>query len=109
MECFLLNIDVFFDLCENHDENVFPEVSLIEPKYFGEDQNDDHPPHNVMKAQKLIADVYNALRSNEKLFMSTLLIIYYDEHGGFYDHVAPPNAVAPDDFKDQFLFKRFTG
>ena len=27
----------------------------------------------------------------------TLLIWLYDEHGGYYDHVPPPAAVAPDD------------
>jgi phospholipase C len=26
----------------------------------------------------------------------TLLIYTYDEHGGYYDHVAPPSAIAPD-------------
>jgi phospholipase C len=73
-----------------------PSLSLVEPKYFGLDQNDDHPPHNVMKAEKLIADVYNGLRSSPH-WESTLLIVYYDEHGGFYDHVIPPTAVPPDD------------
>ncbi len=50
-----------------------------------------------MKAEKLIADVYNSLRANEKLWESTLLILFYDEHGGFYDHVVPPRAVPPDE------------
>jgi phospholipase C len=29
----------------------------------------------------------------------TVLVFCYDEHGGYYDHVAPPRAVAPDDIK----------
>jgi phospholipase C len=74
----------------------FPDFVLIEPKYFGVDQNDDHPPHNVMKAQKLVADVYTAIRSNAQLWESTLLVVVYDEHGGFYDHVSPPSAIPPD-------------
>ncbi|HEY1216661.1 MAG TPA: alkaline phosphatase family protein, partial [Bryobacteraceae bacterium] len=87
--------------------DAFPEFALIEPKYFGETQTDDHPPHNVMKAEKLIADTYNALRSNESLWKSTLLVILYDEHGGFYDHVPPPsNAVAPDEHTSVFDFRR---
>jgi phospholipase C len=77
-------------------EGQLPQFSLIEPKYFGLDQNDDHPPHNVMKAEKLIADIYNGLRASAH-WESTLLVVYYDEHGGFYDHVVPPLAVAPDD------------
>ncbi len=87
--------------------DAFPEFVLIEPKYFGEAQNDDHPPHNVMKAEKLIADTYNALRSNQPLWESTLLVILYDEHGGFYDHVPPPSdSVAPDEYTRMFDFRR---
>jgi len=89
-------IDKFFKVCAQSEETV-PDFIFIEPKYYGLDQNDDHPPHNVMKAQKLVADVYNALRSNEALWESTLFVIFYDEHGGFYDHVQPPKAVPPDD------------
>ncbi|MEM5294348.1 alkaline phosphatase family protein [Burkholderia sp. JPY481] len=85
----------------------FPQFVLIEPKYFGEAQNDDHPPHNIMKAEKLIADTYNALRSNQALWERTLLVVLYDEHGGFYDHVSPPaDAVAPDGHTTSFDFKR---
>lgn len=88
-------------------EKDFPEFSLIEPKYYGLDQNDDHPPHNVMKAEKLIADVYNAIRTNDELWQSTLLVIFYDEHGGFYDHVVPESAVPPDDHKEQYDFTQY--
>jgi phospholipase C len=75
--------------------NKLPLFSYVEPRYNGEDQNDDHPPHDIMKAQRLIADVYNAIRQSD-LWNSTLLIVFYDEHGGFYDHVTPPSAVPPD-------------
>ncbi|RKE37785.1 phospholipase C [Paraburkholderia sp. BL23I1N1] len=96
--------DTFFDDAAGP-ANEFPAFVLIEPKYFGEAQNDDHPPHNIMKAEKLIADTYNALRSNQALWETTLLVILYDEHGGFFDHVPPPsNAVAPDEHTDNFPF-----
>ena len=91
-------IDHFFKEVANEAE--FPEFCLIEPKFAGRDQNDDHPPHNVMKAEKLIADVYNAIRSRAELWNSSLLVILFDEHGGFYDHVPPPAAVAPDEERD---------
>jgi phospholipase C len=92
-------IDQFFKEVANEAE--FPEFCLIEPKFAGRDQNDDHPPHNVMKGEKLIADVYNALRSRTELWNSSLLVILFDEHGGFYDHVPPPAAVNPDDKRDE--------
>jgi phospholipase C len=73
----------------------FPEFVFIEPQYYG-DGNDDHPPNNSMRAQQLIARVYNALRSNSDLWNESLLIVTYDEHGGFYDHEPPPAAKPPE-------------
>jgi phospholipase C len=87
-------IDHFYE--DVKDEQRFPDFALIEPKYAGQDQNDDHPPHNIMKGEKLIADLFNAIRSNAALWTSTLFIVTFDEHGGFYDHVPPPNCVNPD-------------
>ena len=97
-------ISSFFN--EVRDEKGFPSFAFIEPKYFGADQNDDHPPHNIFKAEKLIADVYNAIRSNPSLWESTLLVVAYDEHGGFYDHVEPPAAIPPDDHSEEWTFDR---
>ncbi len=59
-----------------------------------------------MLAQGLIARVYNAIRHNEELWNSTLLIVTYDEHGGFYDHVEPPTSVCPDEHKGDYSFDR---
>ena len=95
-------IDDFFQ--DVRDEKSFPDFVFLEPKYFGADENDDHPPHNVMKGEKVIADVYNAIRSNPDLWNSSLLVIFFDEHGGFYDHVTPPGAVAPDDHQVEYTF-----
>ena len=95
-------IDEFFE--DVRDEKSFPDFVFLEPKYFGADENDDHPPHNVMKGEKVIADAYNAIRSNPDLWNNSLLVILFDEHGGFYDHVTPPGAVAPDDHQGEYTF-----
>lgn len=58
--------------------------------------NDQHAPCDVRWGEQLIAEVYEALRANDKLWKQSALIVLYDEHGGFYDHVAPPKAVNPD-------------
>jgi phospholipase C len=87
-------------------EGDFPQFAFIEPDYMGVSGNDDHPPHDVMKAEKLIADVYNALRANAELWNRTLLVVVYDEHGGFYDHVVPPKAAPPDDHREEYNFDR---
>lgn len=94
------------------DKEDFPEFAFIEPKYFsvfGSTQNDQHPPHDMALGDGLIADVYNALRGNEALWQETLLVVLYDEHGGFYDHVVPPTTIPPDGDVDKhfgFDFRR---
>jgi len=80
---------------------ALPAYSFIEPQYFtnlftNQIANDQHPPHNVLYGEQLIAQVYNALRSNPGIWKSTLLIITCDEHGGCYDHVVPPKALPPE-------------
>ncbi len=75
----------------------FPSYCFIEPAYYQPGASDDHPPHDILEGERLIADVYNAIRRNDALWKSCLLVVLYDEHGGFYDHVAPPQGVPPPD------------
>jgi phospholipase C len=99
-------IDQFYEVTRGP-ESEFPEYCLIEPDFMGYDQNDGHPPHDIMRSEKLIADVYNAIRSNQALWQSTLLVVMFDKHGGFFDHVSPPAAVPPDDAKpSEYTFDR---
>lgn len=58
--------------------------------------NSEHAPHDVRWGEYLIADVYEALRANDAVWQSSVLVVIYDECGGFYDHVAPPAAPNPD-------------
>ncbi|XP_044501733.1 non-specific phospholipase C6-like isoform X2 [Mangifera indica] len=66
-------------------------------KDFGNPANDDHPSHDVANGQKLVKEVYETLRASPQ-WNETLLVITYDEHGGFYDHVETPyvNVPSPD-------------
>lgn len=76
-----------------------PSVVFIEPKYT-DDQissatpNDDHPPTGIPGGQALLLDIYNTLISNPALWAKTMMIVTYDEHGGFFDHVQPINIPA---------------
>jgi phospholipase C len=88
------------------DPDSFPEFVFIEPSYLWPDPNDDHPPHDVREGQRLIGSVYDALRENEKLWQSTLLVVTYDEHGGFYDHREPPAAEPPAAHREEYTFDR---
>lgn len=81
---------------------TLPAVSWIDPRFkdarvLGPDSNDDHPPSDVTAGQHLVLSVYNALR-NSPAWEKTLLIVTYDEHGGFYDHVTPPAAAGKPPF-----------
>jgi phospholipase C len=69
-------------------------VSWIDPNFIDLSvletaSNDDHPPSDVRAGQALVLEVYEALR-NSPGWQDTLLVVLYDEHGGFYDHVPPP-------------------
>jgi phospholipase C len=58
--------------------------------------NSQHPNYDVALGEQLIYDVYQAV-STGPAWSSTLLVITYDEHGGCYDHVAPPGGATPPD------------
>lgn len=89
-----------------------PNYSFVEPRYFASRwssnvPNDQHPPHNILYGEQLIAMVYNAVR-NSPNWPRTLLIVTYDEHGGCFDHVPPPAAVPPGGpYPDGFTFDRY--
>lgn len=69
-----------------------PPVVHLEPGYIV--GTDDHPPANAQAGQRLMHDVVRALQ-NSPQWPKTALLITYDEHGGFFDHVVPP--TMPDD------------
>jgi phospholipase C len=77
-----------------------PSVSWIDPAFtnfnpLGFPVNDDHPPADIKDGQDLALAVYDALAASPQWDRS-LLVIVYDEHGGFYDHVPPPRAADDD-------------
>ncbi len=80
--------------------NSLPEYTFIEPNYDTghnyQNGNSMHPLNDIRKGEQLVKDVYEALRKADS-WLGTMLIITFDEHGGFYDHVSPPKAVATGD------------
>jgi phospholipase C len=58
--------------------------------------NSQHPIDDVTPGEVLIKTIYEAIR-NSPHWDTSLLIVTWDEHGGFYDHVAPPTAIPPGD------------
>lgn len=72
---------------------TLPAVSIVDPA-FG--RFDEHNPQDVRLGESFAADVVAAVMHGPA-WPGTLLLWLYDEHGGYYDHVAPPAAVRPDD------------
>ena len=68
---------------------IEPQFDPVAPNNPMVPDNSGHPSGDFRRAQELIREVYNALRDSD-LWLSTALIVLFDEHGGFYDHVAPP-------------------
>lgn len=73
-----------------------PDVIYCEPFFndfataIGVHGNCNHPPLPMSYGETFLRKVYNALISNDAKWARTMLIICYDEHGGFFDHEAPP-------------------
>jgi phospholipase C len=82
----LAGIETFFTQAAT---GTLPQVSIIDPHFFGAGANDDHPDHDVRLGQVLIGSIYNALVLSPQ-WERCMFIVTYDEHGGFHDHVAPP-------------------
>ncbi len=97
------NFGLFTDFKADAANGTLAAYTFLEPSW-GATGNSQHPNYSVALGEQLIHDVYSSLRSGPA-WNQTLLIITYDEHGGCYDHVAPPaTAVPPDDTAGEFGF-----
>ena len=112
------------DFASDVQEGDLPAYTFIEPRHFDSRRfgksNSQHPIGRmfgltssgyVPLGEALIARVYTILRSNPQIWDSTLLIVTYDEHGGFYDRLPPPEVdptgdVARNGFKFDLLGPR---
>lgn len=103
----LQGTDAFHDaeeLLDHIREDSLPAYSFVEPDHgFGRGQgNSQHPGNNTtargsfVAGEALMAGIHNALVASPEVFAKTLLLITYDEHGGFFDHVPPLRVVSPD-------------
>jgi phospholipase C len=75
-----------------------PQVAFLSPTFIGSAtaENDEHPPANPQVGQQFSAKVIDALLHSPN-WSSSVFFQTWDEHGGYYDHVAPPEAPVPDD------------
>jgi len=85
----------FLSDCAN---GTLPAVSFVDPKFtlLLNTANDNHPESDIRNGDAFAAQVYNAVATSP-LWDSTVLVLNYDEWGGFFEHVSPPRALAPND------------
>ncbi len=75
---------------------TLPNVAFVDPSFVGEGDatsNDDHPANDLRAGDYFLSTIFNALASGPG-WEKTVLIINYDEWGGFFDHV-PPSRITP--------------
>jgi len=85
--------DFFWDA----EKGQLPPITWLDPAFA---YNDNHPPKHPALGEMFLASVYEALVASPQ-WKNMLVIITYDEHGGFFDHVAPPT-TDDDDAADGF-------
>jgi phospholipase C len=96
-------IDQFYQDCTN---GTLPAVSFVDPLLTSSPLvgdtggTDDHPHSDIRNGEAFLASVYNAIVSSPN-WSSTVLVINFDEWGGFFDHVPPP--VVPIEPAEQSL------
>ncbi|MES1246450.1 MAG: alkaline phosphatase family protein, partial [Actinomycetota bacterium] len=89
----------FFKQCRT---GKLPAFSFVDPNYTftdagpasGNQGNDDHPHADIRAGEYFLSQIYNAVVSSPA-WPRTLLVLTFDEWGGFYDHVPPPAATGP--------------
>jgi phospholipase C len=90
-----LGIDTHFRVFEHFERDFrwdprLPSVIFLEPEYTDAPHwtaNDDHPPTTIAAGQEFLRSIYRALMRRPDRWEKALLVITYDEHGGFFDHV----------------------
>jgi len=82
----------FDDFFTDAANDKLPGFSLLDPNFGTQSQEN---PQNIVVGEALLARVVRAIGSSPA-WPRTLFVLTYDEHGGYYDHVPPPVALAPD-------------
>lgn len=98
----LFDVDNLAHLEEDLAAGYSAKYTFIEPSYGDsingsfEGGSSQHPMDSLAQGDALVARVYNTIRTSP-VWNNSLLVILYDEHGGFYDSAIPASAPPPND------------
>jgi phospholipase C len=88
------------DFFEHVAKGGLSDYNFIEPRYGTGNNyvegNSMHPLNDIRQGEDLVKQLYEAIRKSN-YWDDTMLVITFDEHGGFYDHLPPPATVPPGD------------
>src|SRR6202521_390915 len=83
-----------YDDVQNEPPGEFPQVIFIEPTYTDAPHigpsSDDHAPSAIKGGQSFLLEAYRCMTRVPDVWKGTVMVVTYDEHGGFFDHVSPP-------------------
>ena len=99
MARYMLHVRGIEQFFEDADAGTLPAFCIVDPDFA---EYSEESPQDIRKGESFAAEVINRVMHG-KGWSDTLLIWTYDEHGGYYDHVAPPAAVPPDDVPGRSL------
>jgi phospholipase C len=87
--------DRFLADCASGD---LPEVAFVDPPFVDEDagtSSDDHPHGDIRAGEAWLNETYRAVTTGRD-WKHTVLVINFDEWGGFFEHVPPEEAPDVD-------------
>jgi phospholipase C len=87
-----LNMKPIAEFFNDAANGTLPGFSLLDPDYGTQAQEN---PQNIVVGEAFLERVVRALGASPN-WSKTMFILTWDEHGGYYDHVPPPVALAPD-------------
>jgi phospholipase C len=94
-------IDRYFEQCAS---GTLPNVVMVDPGFGGDLRTDQHTDGDVRLGQRWLSEVVSAFTRSPQ-WSSGMLVITYDEWGGFFDHVKPAlfdDPRATDDLTTSF-------
>lgn len=95
------SLNQFFEDVKNQ---ALPFFSYIEPAY----ERINISGRNTDQYEfELVTTIYNVLKQHPEIWNHCVFILNFDEHGGYHDHVHPPETVAPDDHTSLFSFQQY--
>jgi phospholipase C len=93
----LIYANSFSDFLSDCANGTLPAVSFVDPSFtlVLNTANDNHPHSDIRNGDALMAQVYHAVATSPQ-WENTVLVLNHDEWGGFFEHVPPPRALAPN-------------